>query len=211
MSAPLLRSLFFLALASSLAACSLVEECGPFEDKFRTTDFVTRTYQVQPADSLDPRPRFLPVERDTLSFGQFGISMIPVQDYYFSQSRGRWSPTLISAAHACSPPVPSSDEIVHSIEVYSDTDYSRDYPAGTDLADLFDLFAFDLARSVYYERVDLRDYLARAPNTVDEIVLVPSVAPDTTATFTFTVRYFQEGEGIEYYAFTTEAITLRPR
>ncbi len=193
----------------ALAACDNASECGPFADRFRTTDFATQTYRVVVEGPLHG-PTFVPVEGDTLRHDALGISMRPVQELYFSERSGVRSAGFVAAAYACDPGIPRSDEVVRDIRITSGTGYASAYPAGTDLAGAFDVLVRSFADRYFYERFSLSDYLARSPNTVDEIVLVPSVPPDTTATHSFTVEYVQEGEGIGEFEFTTEAVTLRP-
>lgn len=210
MSSLVVRSSLWLALWALFASCG-INDCGPFEDRFRTTDFATATYHVVlPADSLAREPGLRPIVSDTLAYDAFGILMAPVPEHYFSSARSNPPIGLVPAAYACDPVPPASDEIVRAIRITSTADYRSGYPAGSDLAGLFDVFVLDYARGVYYERYGLSEYLAREPHTVDEIVLVLNTPPDATAEHAFTVSYAQDGSGLEFYEFETDAITLRP-
>jgi hypothetical protein len=87
-------------------------------------------------------------------------------------------------------------------------DFSSEYAAGDDLADLFDVAVFDQKRG--FRRLVLHDFLASDPNAVERIVLVLKSAPQTPSEFRFTVKYFQEGKGLDYYEFETEPVGCAP-
>jgi len=187
-------TLFALLLASG-ACNSVVDDCGPFKGKFKTIDFTTAAYRIENGDVLNTEPGLPPLEpvlspigNDTLAGGELAIRMTPSKELYFSESERANSISFISAAYACSPPIPSSDEVIRAIEIYSDEALNSAYPADHNLADLFDVVVLNRASGMIYHRFDLNDFLSGAPKAVDEMVLVLNAAPERTSAFEFTVK-----------------------
>ena len=197
-----------LGLLLAFGACDAAIDCGPFNDKFKTADFTTAAYRIENGDSLQAAPILSPIENDTLREGAFALRMTPTQESYSSASKRSRPLGFVLAAYACLPPTMSSDEIIRDIQIYSDQAFNREYAADDDLADLFDVLVLSRANQFNYRRFDLNDFLAGAPNAADEIILVLKAAPETTSAFRFTIKYFQEGEGLDYYEFTTDPVVL---
>jgi hypothetical protein len=195
----------------ALGACDTGRECGPFEDKFKTTGFVTATYKLENGYALDGEPLLTPIEGDTLAQGEFSIKMTPTQAFYFSEASTGPAFGFVRSVYACSPPIPSSDEVITDIQVYSDAAFTDAYPAGENLAPLFDAVVLNQASHLYYHRIDLNDFLSGQPHAADEVVLILKAAPARTTDFTFTVRYFQEGAGLDSYAFKTAPVVLEAK
>ena len=196
-----------LGLLLTFGACDAAIDCGPFNDKFKTTDFTTAAYRIENGDSLNAEPVLSPIENDTLREGAFALRMTPTQESYSASKRSR-SLGFVLAAYACSPPILSSDEIIRDIQIYSDQAFNREHAADDDLADFFDVLVLSFANQFNYRRFDLHEFLSEAPNAADEIILVLKAAPETASAFRFTVKYFQEGEGLDYYEFTTDPVVL---
>ena len=196
-----------LGLLLAFSACDAAVDCGPFHDKFKTTDFTTAAYRIENGDSLQAAPILSPIENDTLTEGAFAVRMTPMQESYSSSKRSR-PLGFVLAAYACLPAPPSSDEIIRDIQIYSDQAFNRAYAADDDLADLFDVLVLSFANQFNYRRFDLHDFLSEAPNAAEELVLVLKAAPEMTSAFRFTIKYFQEGEGLDYYEFTTAPVVL---
>ena len=204
-----LSTLALLILLFTFAACDTTGDCGPFADKFKTTNFVSEIRKVELGDSPISGPTLLLVEDDTLSYDEFGILMTPIIETYFSSAERSRPLVLIPPAYACSPSPPSSDEVIRDMQIYSSEAFDGEHSVGENLADLFDIVVLDRTAGVYRQRFDLKDFLSRAPNAVDEIILVLDSRPQTTTEFEFEVKYFQEGEGLTYYEYKTEAVVLR--
>jgi hypothetical protein len=91
--------------------------------------------------------------------------------------------------------------------VYSTADFGPEYPAGDNLAPLVEVVA--LYRAEFgYRWAELPDFLARAPNAADELVLILEAAPDTLGPARFTIEYEQEGRGLSSYSYTTRPVVL---
>ena len=207
----LLACALLFGLIASLGACGVTDECGPFKNKFKTTGFTSEAYKFEPGDSLSARPDLLPINDDTLLYSDFSIQMRPHKEGYFSSYERGSSFSFVPSAYACSPPIPSTDEAIKDMQIYSDKDFNSEYAAGDDLAGLFDILVLNQARDFYYRRFDLNTFLSTAPNATDEIILVLKTAPQTTSGFQFTVKYYQEGRGLHRYEFETKPVALRPR
>ena len=207
-----LLTIALLGLLLASGACDAAfDPCGDlsgFGDKFKTTGFTTEAFRIEGFDSLRAEPALSPIAGDTLAGGGLAIRMTPTQESYSSTSERSASVGFVPAAYACTPVIPSSDEIIRDIQVYSDRPFDDAHPAGTDLADLFDVIALYRAGSGGHRRLDLNAFLAEVPNAADELILVLTSAPRATSAHRFTVKYFQEGAGLDYYAFETEPVVL---
>lgn len=182
-------------------------DCGPFEDKFKTTDFFGEVFSA----TFDPgkvEPNLSPIEGDTLSEGSYAVRMVPKKMLYSTRSRSSTSFQIISSAYACSPPIPTSDEVIKDIRIYSDKRFKDAYPAGEDLSGLFDAVVLNRA-DFGYRRFELNDFLGREPNAVDELILLLDAKPETTSRFQFTVEYEQDGDGLERFEFETDPVVLK--
>ena len=201
-----------LGLLFSLGACDAAfDPCGELPDsgdKFKTTGFATKALKIERVDSLRVDLALSPIADDTLAGGSLAIRMTPTQAFYSTASKRYAARGFVSAVYACTPIIPSSDENIRGIQIYSDQAFNDAHPAGDDLADLFDVVAFYRAGHAGYRRLGLNAFLAEVPNAADELILVLTSAPQKTSAHRFTVRYFQEGAGLDYYEFTTGPIAL---
>ena len=202
-----------LGLLFSLGACDAAfDPCGELPDSgdtFKTTGFTTEALRIESGDSLRVEPALSPIADDTLAGDSLAIRMTPTQAFYSTASKGSMPVGFVSVAYACTPKIPSSDEIIRDIQVYSDRAFDDAHPAGDDLADLFDVVAFYRAGHAGYRRLGLNAFLSEAPNAADELILVLTSAPQATSAHRFTVKYFQEGAGLDYYEFETDVVVLR--
>lgn len=199
----------FLGLLLASGACdTVVEDCGPFQDKFKTTGFNTTTYRIDASASSDAEPDLFVIENDTLSAGEFAIRMVPQKELYYSSSKASTGVSFVSAAYACSPPIPSSDEVIQNIRIYSGKAFNSEYSAEDNLADLFDVLVLNRSKGMIYERFSLKGFLASEPNAVDELILVLNSVPKEVSDHRFTVKYSQDGRGVDDFEFTTDAVVL---
>lgn len=210
-----MKRLLVLTLATILlpvgACTSPVDDCGPFPDKFKTTGFATSVQQATFSDSLGVEPMLAPTG-DTLRTGHLAVQMRAEKETYIS--RRSEAPTLqfLSSAYACSPILPTSDEVIQDIEITSSTAFGEAHPAGDDLSALFDVVVF--RRSLAYDekhgyqRYDLNEFLERDPPAAWKLILVLDATPPTTTRAQFTVEYEQDGKGLEHYEFTTESVVV---
>jgi hypothetical protein len=207
-------ALFGLLVPLSLSACDGTD-CGPFDSRFVTTDFASGAFAFAGSSDAgsnpDPPPELLPIGKDTLLYSDFAIQMrAQIETYALKRERGA-SFAFVSPAYACSPPLPSSEEVIQDIQVYSDADFNREYAAGDNLAALFDVVVPLQVDGAAYQQFDLRSFLATNPHPTGEVILLLKEAPQAASSFQFTVQYAQEGEGLGSYEFETEPVTLKAR
>lgn len=200
--------LLVLLLTFAFGACSTTgPDCGPFKDKFKTTDFSSSVFKATP-DSLRVSPNLSAIEGDTLEGGRIAVRMEPVKMLYSMRLGTSHSFQIINSAYACSPAEPTSEELIKDIRIYSDKHFRDGFSAGEDLAELFDIFA--LREADYgWQQFELDNFLAREPNAADELILILDAKPKTTSSFQFTVEYEQEGKGLEYYKFKSDPVVLK--
>ena len=204
-----LLPLLLLGLCLTAAACDATGECGPFADKFRTTDFTSETLRLENSSAPHAEPILAPINHDTLAAGELALRLIAHQERYFSETTTDRAFHFIRAAYACSPPIPTSDEVIRGIRILSDAAFDGTHPSGTNLADLFDVIVLDRPRGVFYQRLALPGFLAMQPNTASELIFILREAPARTGTYRFTIQYMQDGDGLREYAFTTAPIVLK--
>ncbi|GAB5410464.1 MAG: hypothetical protein BalsKO_28290 [Balneolaceae bacterium] len=63
-------------------------DCGPFEDKFKTNEFITELKKVSISNNPTLEVHASPLEKDTVSFNEVSISMFPIREYYSYQKIG---------------------------------------------------------------------------------------------------------------------------
>lgn len=198
-----LVSLFMIIAIS----CNITgDDCGPFNDKFKTVDFQAglKSITISGNPSLDVQ--YSTLESDTIGFDKFGLSMFPVLESYSLNLERLDSFSLIPSAYACSPPIPVSEEMITDIEIFSNRNFNLEYTSGENSAELFEIVF--LYRNSGYQRSNLNEFLSSEPNVPDEIFLVLKSAPETTEPIQFTIKYSQDGIDMDSYEFSTEAIVI---
>ena len=192
----------------TISCSSATDICGPLPDKFRVADFSTSVKQVTDYDPENLTIQLSVFPGGSIQFDEFAIDMIPVIDTFFSSVPGRMNFQFIQSAYACSPIIPVSVDTITDIQIYSDGDFTPEYPAGENIAVFFDAYA--LYNNDGPERVNLPQFIAGEPLAPDQLILLLNTAPVEATEMRFTVRYFQDGEILNEYEFTTDAITVIP-
>jgi len=198
-----LVSLFMITAIS----CNITgDDCGPFDDKFKTVEFSTDLKNTSISENPGLDVQYNTLESDTIGFDRFSITMFPIGEYYSLNSERLNSFSLIPSAFACSPPIPVSEEMITNIEIFSNRNFSSEYASGENLAELFEIVV--LYRNSGYQRSNLNEFLSSEPNVPDEIFLMLKSEPETTEPIQFTVKYSQDGIDMNSYEFTTEAVVI---
>lgn len=182
--------------------------CGPFPDKFRVTDFSTSIKKVTHYDSSTRSIQLSEIKSDSIQFDVFAIDMTPVTEVFFSSVLGKFNFQFIQSAYACSPIDPASDDKILDIQIYSDKDFSAEYPAGENLVELFEVYALYMREGP--KRVDLIDFITEEPNAPDQLILMLQSGISEASEIQFSVRYIQDGGKLNEFEFTTEPITIIP-
>lgn len=205
---PLLRPLVLIVVLLVLGACSTPSgDCGPFPNAFKTTGFETSVHQAQFRDSPATKPMLSPITEDTLRTGHLAIQMQTLTETYYSRRSSTMPLQLLSSARACSPVLPTSDEVIQDIRIYSTTAFGDEYSASDNLSALFDIVMQQVAPR-RYRRFDLNEFLSRAPNAAHELILILKATPPETTRTRFTVEYEQEGKGLSSYSFRSPSVVL---
>lgn len=203
-------AVYLLIVSFSLIAvvsCNLTDDdCGPFNDKFKTVDFQTGFMNVSISENPSLNLQYRTLESDTIEFYSFGIAMFPIGEFYSLSSKQLHSFSLIPSALACSPPIPVSAEIITGIEIFSNRNFNSEYISADNLAELFEVVV--LYRGSGYQRSTLNEFLSSEPTVPDEIFLLLNLAPESTEPIQFTVKYSQDGVDMESYEFTSNAVVV---
>jgi len=202
----ILPGIVLLLIFSSISCEITGETCGPFPDKFTVTGLSASVKQATESGSIDRQPQLNNIQNDSVRADQFAITIYPEVEYFYSDVTPQYRLNLIPAAYACSPTEPVSDELITGIEIYSEQDFNSEYTAGSDLTELFDVVPYYMKTGG--ERYDLPAFLSSKPNVPDWFTLLLTSPPEEEKTFSFTVKYFQDGENLQEFEFNTEYITL---
>lgn len=119
---------------------------------------------------------------------------------------------FISSAYASSCPDPGiyTDERIASINITSDSDFSIQYPAGSNLNDLFNVAYvgnLDFVGGSTIVNKSVNDYVATTPSANYVINIELTSLPDISKTHTFKIEYTQTNG--EYYEFYTNALNFK--
>ncbi len=183
-------------------------DCGPFPDKFRITDFSTSIKKVTHYDSSTRSIQLSEINSDSIRFDEFAIDMTPATEVFFSGVLDKINIQFIQNAYACSPIIPTTDDKILDIQIYSDKGFSTDYPAGENLVELFDVYALYMREGP--RRIDLIDFITEEPNAPDQLILLLKSRPSEASEIQFSVRYLQDGEKLNEFEFSTKPITIIP-
>ncbi|MEP2447478.1 MAG: hypothetical protein ABJI69_09635 [Balneola sp.] len=200
----LLTGIFILLTIS----CDLTgSDCGPFNNaNYKITGFDTSLKQVTVSDSTMKSFELKNFENDSIAFSEFAIHMIPNTESYAINSKYKSGISLSETAYACSPPIPSSEDRITDIQIFSSKSYITDFSSSENIAELFDIIVLYHAES--YQSTQLTDYLATKPEAPIEIILVPNTPPSTIQSFEFQVKYSQNGLELDEFEFTTNSAVL---
>ena len=191
----------------AVVSCNLTDDdCGPFDDKFKTIDFQAELKSITISGNPDLNVQYSTLESNTIGFDDFGLAMFPVGESYSLNSERFDSFSFIPSAFACSPSIMVSEEVITDIEIFSNRNFNSEYTSGENLAELFEIVF--LYRNKGYQRSTLSEFLSSEPNVPDELFLVLKSAPETTEPIQFTIKYSQDGIDMDSYEFTTEAVVI---
>lgn len=199
-------SLMSLLILIAISCDVTVDDCGPFDDKFKTVDFETELISISISDTSTLDVQYSVLEKDTVQFDKFGLFMFPIGEHYSFNMDQLKSFSLFPSALACTYPIPVSEEIITGIQIFSDKDFNSEYASGDNLADLFDVVVLYLDSG--YQRYDLTNFLSTDPNVPNEIILLLKSAPETTDRIQLTVQYSQDGIDLDSYEFTTNPVVI---
>jgi len=195
--------LFFLL---GLVSC---EKCGPFADKFKVVGLNFATMHSNYDVNKEWKLELSEIENDTIIYNAYSINISPRIIAFFSLNRNCQIFKLVNTAYACSPGILGTDERIDSIVITSQSDFSEDYAAGTDLSELFDVVVLDESNSIYFDKFKLSDYISTKPFVPNSMALILNRPPIKSKGFEFTVKYFQDGIDFDFFEFETEEVFIK--
>lgn len=195
----LIISTFYFAAVLLQALVSCVD-CGPFPDKFKVLSLGAHVFEA----TLRPQNRVVlgDIQNNTVIFNKYAINVLSDIENYFS------SLTFLSEpVFGCEPPPAVTDDKITDIVITTTIDFNSANVAGANLASLFDVVVTD-----YFHddtRTSLPGFIATQPKVPVNMTLLLVQAPDADAEFAFTVKYYLDGEVIDFYEFTTAKVTIK--
>lgn len=189
---------YYLLSISLLVSC---EPCGGGPDRYKITSIASRIGNAvydQGDLSLSE------ITNDSARFDAFAIQLTGEMQLYYSASHTK----SFKALYACSPSDPTTDDVLHDITITADKYFTEEFPAGSNLAALFDVVVSDRYNGFPSEKYDLVEYLQTEPFVKDQVTLLLKSPPADNMVLAFTVKYYQEGVGLDYYTFTTDEVLI---
>ena len=181
---------FYLAFLVIGVSCnSLIDDCGPFPDKFSVVSIEWDAPNV-----------------NSTQYQNYAINIRPTATYFFSR---RNSFSLIPQSYACSPIPPETDDRLLNIEITTNEDYSPLYTQGTNLIDLFDVDV-SYYRTDERETYSLNQFLSSDRKFPDDMILRLNAPPANAASFSFIIKIYIDGTELDYYEFNTDTVQITP-
>lgn len=177
---------------------------GPYPDKYKITDFDVSLNELK--NSSNPFLGSVPIQNAKVHYTSFAIDFKGQQENYFSSTFKLPVLGMISAAYACSPIFPTTSETVTDIRVFCDQTIIDSYPENTNIASLFDIIYVKDSREMKQE--PLEDFLAVEQTAVTNFTLILNTQPAQQNTYVFRVEYEQDGVDMDYFEYTSEAVTI---
>ncbi len=184
------------------------EKCGPFPDRYKIIDMEWSMYNLIFSDSMEQDFVLDQIVNDSVDYNSYCIMMFPITETYFTSNQFN-SFSLITSAYACSPVIPTSDEKIDSIQIITNRDFDETHPAGSNLADIFDVIIDDPQNNIYNERHHLQYYTDTKPFVTNRIILLLNSPPTQTEEYVFTIKYYQDGVKFDYFDFTANSVVIR--
>ena len=192
-------ALYIVFLITTATMC----HCGPFPDGLEVTDISVSVCELD--YSTPGNYAGCQDIADTVAYERFAINLIPETRAYYS---ARYLQGNMSA-YACSAPMPVITDKIDSMYVFSNRDFDTRHPAGADLKDLFDAIVFSSSDTRGDYRLALTEFLADKPVFPDNLYLVLTSPPDSTAGFSFTIKLFTEGQENRSFEIITDTVVIK--
>lgn len=177
---------------------------GPYADRFKIIDFEVSLSELK--NSEDPFLGSNPIENATVDYASFAIDFKGEIENYFSSTFKLPELGVLTTAYACSPIPPSTIEKITDIRVYCNQIITDSYPENTNIASLFDIVYVQDYSEMKQE--SLEDFLAIEQTAVTHFTLLLNTQPAQQNTYVFRVEYEQDGVDMDYFEYTSEAVTI---
>ena len=212
---------YCLILFLGVLSCADCVESG-YRDKYKIISLDWRIYSVSDStlygDKVIGKIDLSPLVQNSVLYSQYGISITPrTRRYrssrsYYSYSRNKINTfSFINSAYACSPADPTTDDRIRDIKIFSKRDFNSEYPAGSNLALLFDIIVKPDRSSYRKIKWDLTKYLLTRSIPSRLMLLVLKESPEVTADYTFKIEYYQDGKDLDFFEFTTRTVEIRTK
>lgn len=200
--------------------------CGPFDQEEYTVDAITAAvlayehempapehfsfHSTQTEQSVSPEE---PLVYNRLILEVTAATHLVNQTSAPQASRWQWS--LFETAYACSPPYwrVSIDHIT-DLTITSTSDITPEYPAGTDLADLFyvtgtsEPYALSYWEDGQFFSYSVAQFLDLHPTAAEALWLRLGQAPDSVQDHAFTITYHLEDGRV--LTANTQTVSVKP-
>lgn len=181
-------------LLQTLTSCCLGDCCGDGGGgKFRFENFELTTYVATSGSDLNYDQLSVADSGEEMNWNQLVLKIDPAVDHisYLNFSGG------FSSSYACSPAPPSPTSRVINIAISSNQDYNEDYPAGSNLIELFDEYHFYSKRKTPLQEYWVDNY---------EFFIVLNEAPLETKEHV--LRIYIELENETHFLLETPSLTI---
>ena len=190
-----------LACIFSLVGCPSVEDCGPFPSHFNVKGLNSESYRITNFTQYQAYSVTLataaPVRADSFMLG----ITFTYEDIYANR-------LTIPKAYACSPKIPTSNEIVESIVITSNQAFDDSHLAGDTLNDIFEIVYLDFDGTEYSYPMSIDQFVSSGPTAKKFYYLSLKSSPLKAANHNFSV-YYKQTNG-ETYQDSTATIYLTP-
>lgn len=201
---------YLLIFILSLVSCDNKDDCNFGSSKFRVTGLNGSVgkifYYISSSDTQINS--VLPIANATINYKDFAILLNSQIVFATNKSLPLNNFSLINSAYACSPPIPYTDENIDSIVISATKDFDKNYLAGSNLNDLFDISNFSNGLSSLKDKVHLKDYFKIERPALESFILTLRQAPEITTDFVFLVKYYQRGVDFKTFEFSTSNVVI---
>jgi len=192
-----------------LGIVSCEDDCGG-NSKYNITSLNWDTYRAVYSETSEEKLKLSEINENSVLYNEYSILITTQTENDYSMINEINSFSFISSAYACDPVPPSTDDKIEKIEIFSNLDFNSNNLKGKNLVKLFDIIVKDYFKGIIYEKFDLSDYLATTPSVPsEEMILVLKESPEITADYEFIIKYYQNGEKLDYFEFITNPIEIR--
>lgn len=198
-------AIFIFLLGNS---CQINDDCGPFVSELYVNDLTVQAVKLEPSanDQID----FTALSpSDSISAEQLAIHIIPVGEAAPYAGKASFQISFTNVAYACSPPIPDLQGYIANLEIISNNNIGEDFPAGTDLAELFDIYIVDRSKNLHYKKLDLQSYLETNPDIPDAYFLVLKNPATVSGKHKFSIEYYQSVGSLKTHTYSTDSVYLQ--
>ncbi len=192
-----------LIVLISIFSCT---DCGPFADKYKLKKIILDVSEL----GFDEASKTLSgpgaIVSDSMSFDSLDINLFFQSEHFFSVVSPAFE--FFPSLNACSPPDPTTDEVITGMKIFTQVSFDANHSAGSSLVDLFDVIVDNAAESIRFEKVDLGAYLSTNPKVPNELHLRLKTPPAQSREYEFTIEYTQDGIDVSALTLQTEKVLI---